>query len=91
MISIHGIYENGKIELLEPIPLKRKAKVIITILDDIEPENNTVPLDLFDDIIGKISCRDDGSENHDDYIYSKENLWKNMIVSISKVLLDISQ
>jgi len=74
IFSIHGIYENGKIKLLEPVPFKKKAKVIITIVDEIITEKKSVPLDLFDDLIGAISCNKNGSEKHDDYIYSKENL-----------------
>lgn len=74
MIAVRGIYENGKITLLDRIPFKKKAKVIITILDEDMTEEKSVPLDAFDDLIGAISIREDGSERHDDYIYAKENL-----------------
>jgi len=74
MISVHGIYENGKIKLLEPILFKKNAKVIITILDDINTEEKAVPLDYFDDLTGAISLRTDGSDKHDDYIYTMDNL-----------------
>ena len=74
MLAVRGIYENGKIRLLEPIPFKKKAKVIITIIEDIFDQDDSTPLDLFDDLIGVISVRKDGSIKHDDYIYSRENL-----------------
>lgn len=74
MLAVRGIYENGKIKLLEPIPFKKKAKVIITILEDILDQEDSTPLDLFDDLVGIISIKGDGSEKHDEYIYSRENL-----------------
>ncbi len=74
MLAVRGIYENGKIKLLEPIPFKKKAKVIITILDDILDQKESTPLNLFDDLVGTISVRKDGAVNHDEYIYSRENL-----------------
>lgn len=40
MLSVKGFYNGNSIELLEPIPSQKKAKVIITLLDD----------DLFDDL-----------------------------------------
>ncbi len=36
MLSVRGIYENGKVRLLEPVLGKKRAKVIVTILE--EPE-----------------------------------------------------
>ena len=74
MIAVHGIYENGKIKLLDRIPFRKKAKVIITVLDEDMTEEKSVPLDAFDDLIGVISCRENGAEKHDDYIYARENL-----------------
>ena len=74
MLTVSGIYENGKIKLLEPIPFKKKAKVIITILDEIITEKKSVAEDFFDDLVGVISHCKDGSEKHDNYIYNKENL-----------------
>jgi len=74
MIAVSGIYENGTIKILEPVPFNKKVKVIITFLEKIEPENNSVTSDLFNDLIGAIDCRKDGSEKHDDYLYAKENL-----------------
>jgi predicted DNA-binding antitoxin AbrB/MazE fold protein len=74
MLAVRGIYENGKIKLLEPIPFKKKARVIITIIEDIFDQEDSTPLDLFDDLVGVISVRSDGSMKHDEYIYSRENL-----------------
>ena len=31
MLSVKGIYENGKVRLLEPVLGKKRAKVIVTI------------------------------------------------------------
>lgn len=34
MVSVPGIYEDGKITLLEEIPNVRQARVIVTVLED---------------------------------------------------------
>lgn len=34
MLSVNAIYENGQITLLEKIPSVKRAKVIITILEE---------------------------------------------------------
>ena len=34
MLSIQGIYENGKVKLLEPISKQGRFDVIVTFLDD---------------------------------------------------------
>ena len=34
MIAVPGLYEDGKITLLEPIPHLRRARVIVTVLED---------------------------------------------------------
>jgi hypothetical protein len=42
MIAVPGLYEDGKITLLEPIPHLRRARVIVTVLEDnafIAPSN----------------------------------------------------
>ena len=74
MIAVHGIYENGKIRLLDRIPFRKKAKVIITVLDEDMTEEKSVPLDAFDDLIGVISSHKDSAKNHDAYIYARENV-----------------
>ncbi len=73
MLSVKGIYENGKVHLLEPIPSEKRAKVIVTVLDEIdreEVEAKEVDVNLFDDLVGVISVREDGSTAHDKYIAS---------------------
>ena len=73
MLSVKGIYENGQVRLLEPIPSDKPAKVIVTVLEEIDrPERETgrVDLNLFDDMIGAINVRADGSTAHDKYIAS---------------------
>ena len=75
MLSVRGIYENGKVRLLESVPSEKRAKVIVTILDESsEPEINKKETELhaFDDLIGVIDLRENGSEAHDQYILSKE-------------------
>lgn len=71
MLSVKGIYENGKIELLEPILNHKKAKVIVTILEEIEEAGSNSEKrngNVFNDMIGIISEREDGSTNHDHYL-----------------------
>ena len=73
MLSVRGIYENGKIELLEPIQSMKRAKVIVTILeelDETEDQNQEVDLNIFDELVGAVSVREDGSITHDRYIAS---------------------
>ena len=74
MLTVPGIYRNGKIKLIEPIPFKKEAKVLVTVLEEITREDESlVPSDLFDDLIGVISQNKDGSENHDKFIYVKDH------------------
>ena len=73
MLSVKGIYENGKVHLLEPIPSEKRAKVIVTVLDEIdieEAEAIEIDVNLFDDLVGVINVREDGSTAHDKYIAS---------------------
>ncbi len=75
MLSVRGIYENGNIHLLDPVPGHKKAKVIVTIVEEIMPddaEQSHPDGSFFDDMIGVIDGREDGSERHDSYIYSKD-------------------
>ena len=39
--AIRGIYENGKIQLLEPVPSNDKAEILITFLND--KQNDFIP------------------------------------------------
>lgn len=74
MLSVRGIYENGKVRLLEPVLGKKRAKVIVTILE--EPEETEageqeVDINIFDDLVGVVAAREDGSLKHDQYIISR--------------------
>ncbi|MCP4345390.1 MAG: prevent-host-death protein [Desulfobacterales bacterium] len=40
MLSVRGIYKNGQVRLLEPVPHKKQTKVIVTLPD--EPLKETV-------------------------------------------------
>ena len=71
MLSVRGIYENGKVKLLEPILGKKRAKVIITILEELketEAGYQEVDINIFDDLVGAVSARENGSIKHDQYI-----------------------
>ena len=73
MLSVRGIYENGQVRLLEPIPSEKRAKLIVTVLEKLdheEGEAKEVDVNHFDDLIGVISVREDGSTAHDKYIAS---------------------
>ena len=71
MFSVKAMYENGKVTLLEKIPNIRKAKVIVTVLEEDEPTEQDIDAALFDDIVGTVSCREDGSVSHDKYLNEK--------------------
>jgi hypothetical protein len=73
MLSVKGIYENGEIKLLDPLPQIHKTHVIVTFLEEIEPPYEEVDTSLFDDLVGVVSVRSDGSVNHDQYINTKED------------------
>jgi len=71
MLSLNGIYENGQIRLLEPVPFLKRAKVIVTIIEETEimgGETQEADINLFDDLVGIASSREDGSEKHDLYL-----------------------
>ncbi|AFL73217.1 hypothetical protein Thivi_1191 [Thiocystis violascens DSM 198] len=75
MLSVHAVYEDGKVTLLEDLPAVRRARLIVTVVDPI-PEGAadaaaSTPADLFDDLIGVIDVREDGAEGHDRYLVGK--------------------
>lgn len=72
MLSVNAIYEDGRITLLEKIPRVRRARVIVTVLEEDEPIEQNIDITLFDDMVGVASIRDDGSVAHDKYL-SKES------------------
>ena len=69
MLSVHALYKDGKVTLLEDQPAVRCARLIVTVIDQILPEERdaTGPssVDLFDDLIGVIDVREDGATGHD--------------------------
>jgi len=68
MLSVKGVYENGKVKLLEKIPNTKRVKVIVTILDNDENNQEELDPDLFNDLVGAISVCEDGAVNHNKYI-----------------------
>jgi hypothetical protein len=73
MLSVKGIYKDGQIRLLAPIPSNKPAKVIVTVLEDLdqpEDKSDKVDMNLFDDLVGVIDARVDGSITHDKYLAS---------------------
>lgn len=74
MLSVKGIYENGKVHLIEPLPFRKKARVIVTLLedmDDLDTNDHEQNLNAFDDLVGVINVRENGSEEHDNYLMSE--------------------
>ncbi len=71
MLSVKAMYEDGKITLLEKIPHIRRARVIVTVLEEEESIEQNVNITFFDDLVGAVSLRDDGSVNHDKYLSEK--------------------
>jgi predicted DNA-binding antitoxin AbrB/MazE fold protein len=41
MLSVEGIYTNGELKLLEPVSFPNKARVIVTIIENLE--ENIIP------------------------------------------------
>ncbi|WP_159475812.1 DUF2281 domain-containing protein [Dyadobacter sp. 3J3] len=37
LTTIEGVYENGQVILTENAPLRKKTKVLITFMDEVEP------------------------------------------------------
>ena len=68
MLSVNAIYEDGKVTLLEQIPRVKRARAIVTLLDEEQPDQGELDPGLFDDLIGVVSARADGSVAHDEYL-----------------------
>jgi hypothetical protein len=64
MLSVNGVYENGEIRLLEPLPSLKRARVIVTIVEEMEvaEDEGAADVHLFDDFVGVVDARLDGSE-----------------------------
>jgi len=68
MFSVRGIYENGQVTLLEPIPETRRASVIITILDEQSEPEKKMDVSVFRQLMGVLEERTDCSSDHDRYL-----------------------
>ncbi len=70
MLSVRGIYQNGEVKLSDPVPVwLKQAKVIVTIIEETcEKDAGDADADIFDDMIGIINVREDGSDEHDRYV-----------------------
>ncbi len=47
MLTVRGIYKNGQVSLLEPVPYRKRVDVIVTLLD----ESDKIELTKHDGII----------------------------------------
>jgi hypothetical protein len=75
MLSVKGIYENKQLHLLEPVPHKKLVKVtFLEELSESEENEHEVDIHAFDDLVGMIDVREDGSEALDKYITSQTSL-----------------
>ena len=72
MIAVKAMYDKGQITLLEKIPFTRKAKVIVTVLEE-EITENEIDSVLFDDLVGAVDMCKDGSVHHDTYISNRKS------------------
>ena len=44
MITVTGIYENGRIELLQKVEVASKQKVLVTFIEDLDDEQRLLSL-----------------------------------------------
>ena len=79
MFSIKGIFKNNKLHLIEPLNIKRKTNVIITILDDEEISGkgassaSAVDIEDMDDYADDLTIDDiDTDQPLDDEEFSEE-------------------
>jgi hypothetical protein len=68
MLSVKAIYENGKVTLLEEVHRDKPTRAIVTLLDDEQPAERDLDPTLFDDLVGVVAVREDGSVAHDAYL-----------------------
>ncbi|MEW6488348.1 MAG: hypothetical protein AB1578_10625 [Thermodesulfobacteriota bacterium] len=68
MLSVRGVYRDGRVELLEPIPAVKSARVIVTVLDEPREGEKPANLGVFDDLVGVVEVREDGAREHDRYL-----------------------
>ena len=71
MLSVKGIYENGQVRLIDHITYVKRAKVIVTVLKEIDPEEEEakeVDVNPLGNLVGVINVREDGSIAKDKYV-----------------------
>jgi hypothetical protein len=65
LITIEGVYENGQVILTENPPLRKKAKVLITFMEEAEPDVSLKKRPL-GTMKGTIKMSEDFNESIDD-------------------------
>ena len=45
MITVTGIYENGRVELLQKVEVYSKQKVLVTFIEDLDDEQRLLSLE----------------------------------------------
>ena len=98
MFSIKGIFKNNKLHLIEPLNIKRKTNVIITILDDeeyagddlSEVDSDEETFDSDDDLMADIESEDQSldEEGFSEEYYAKIRKHKRYIANGNISLID---
>lgn len=65
LTTIEGVYENGQVILTENPPLRKKAKVLITFMEEAEPNVSLKKREL-GTMKGTIKMSEDFNESIDD-------------------------
>ncbi len=68
MLSVKGVYKDGTITLLEPIPFLHKKEVVVTFIEETKKENKAIAKSLKGILAGKLKFDDD------DFIEAKK-IW----------------
>jgi len=67
-----GIYDEGKIRIIEPFNFHGKHDILITIIKENEEKTPLPTFSKFRNLSGILSSRTNGSIKHDAYIYEKK-------------------
>ncbi len=70
--TLRGIYDEGKIRIIEPFKFHGKHEVLITIINEHEEKNPLPSFSKLRSLSGILSSRKNGSIKHDAYIYEKK-------------------
>lgn len=65
LTTIEGVYENGRVILTENPPLRKKTKVLITFMEEVEPDESLKKRPL-GTMKGTIKMSKDFNESLDD-------------------------